>query len=195
MCTIGAGGGSIAHIDRGGAFRVGPQSAGAVPGPAAYGRGGNEPTVTDANIVLGRLDPDNFLGGGMKLDAEAAHRVIAELAERLGLAIDEGCRRRADCAQRQHGQCNRSRTVQKGIDPRRFALVAMGGAGPLHGAEVAAMLSIPEIIVPPYPGITSAIGLLTTDLKYDEVRTQFQTSQALDIDRLSRNFAGDGSVN
>ncbi|MET4155718.1 N-methylhydantoinase A [Bradyrhizobium sp. RT9b] len=187
--TIGAGGGSIAHIDRGGAFRVGPQSAGAVPGPAAYGRGGNEPTVTDANIVLGRLDPDNFLGGGMKLDAEAAHRVIAELAERLGLAIDEAAEGVLTVLNANMANAIRSRTVQKGIDPRRFALVAMGGAGPLHGAEVAAMLSIPEIIVPPYPGITSAIGLLTTDLKYDEVRTQFQISQALDIDRLSRNFA------
>jgi N-methylhydantoinase A len=187
--TIGAGGGSIAHIDRGGAFRVGPQSAGAVPGPAAYGRGGTEPTVTDANIVLGRLDPDDFLGGGMKLDADAARRVIAGLAERLGLPIDEAAEGVLTVLNANMANAIRSRTVQKGIDPRSFALVAMGGAGPLHGAEVAAMLSIPEIIVPLYPGITSAMGLLTTDLKYDEIRTQFQTSQALDIDRLARGFA------
>jgi N-methylhydantoinase A len=186
--TIGAGGGSIAHIDRGGAFRVGPQSAGAVPGPAAYGRGGTDPTVTDANIVLGRLDPDDFLGGGMKLDVGAARQVIAVLAERLGLPIDEAAEGVLTVLNANMANAIRSRTVQKGIDPRGFALVAMGGAGPLHGAEVAAMLSIPEVIVPPYPGITSAMGLLTTDLKYDEIRTQFQTSQALDVTRLMRGF-------
>jgi N-methylhydantoinase A len=186
--TIGAGGGSIAHIDRGGAFRVGPQSAGAVPGPAAYGRGGKEPTVTDANIVLGRLDPDDFLGGGMKLDAKAAGEVIAELAVRLGLSVEEAAEGVLTILNANMANAIRSRTVQKGIDPRTFALVAMGGAGPLHGAEVAAMLSIPEVIVPPYPGITSAMGLLTTDLKYDEIRTQFQTSASPDLSRLTSGF-------
>lgn len=187
--TIGAGGGSIAYIDRGGAFRVGPQSAGAVPGPAAYGRGGTEPTVTDANIVLGRLDPDDFLGGGMKLDAEASARVIGGLAERLGLSPHEAAEGVLTVLNANMANAIRSSTVQKGIDPRGFALVAMGGAGPLHGVEVAAMLSIPEVIVPPYPGITSAMGLLTTDLKYDEIRTEFQASTALDIERLTRGFA------
>jgi N-methylhydantoinase A len=186
--TIGAGGGSIAHIDRGGAFRVGPQSAGAVPGPAAYGRGGKEPTVTDANIVLGRLDPDDFLGGGMKLDAKAAGEVIAELAGRLGLSVEEAAEGVLTILNANMANAIRSRTVQKGIDPRTFALVAMGGAGPLHGADVAAMLSIPEVIVPPYPGITSAMGLLTTDLKYDEIRTQFQTSASPDLSRLTIGF-------
>ena len=186
--TIGAGGGSIAHIDRGGAFRVGPQSAGAVPGPAAYGRGGKEPTVTDANIVLGRLDPDDFLGGGMKLDAKAAGEVIAELAGRLGLSVEEAAEGVLTILNANMANAIRSRTVQKGIDPRAFALVAMGGAGPLHGADVAAMLSIPEVIVPPYPGITSAMGLLTTDLKYDEIRTQFQTSASPDLARLTSGF-------
>jgi N-methylhydantoinase A len=186
--TIGAGGGSIAHIDRGGAFKVGPQSAGAVPGPAAYARGGTEPTVTDANIVLGRLDPDDFLGGGMRLDAEASRRVISELAGRLGLPLEEAAEGVLTVLNANMANAIRSRTVQKGIDPRSFALVAMGGAGPLHGAEVAAMLSIPEVIVPPYPGITSAMGLLTTDLKYEEIRTQFQTSEALDLERLTVGF-------
>jgi len=183
--TIGAGGGSIAHVDRGGAFKVGPQSAGAVPGPAAYGRGGDQPTVTDANVVLGRLDPDDFLGGGMKLDAAASRGVITRLAEQIGLSINETAEGVLTIINANMANAIRSRTVQKGIDPRGFALVAFGGAGPLHGAEVAAMLGIPEVIVPPYPGITSAMGLLTTDLRYDGIRTQFQVSGAVDLDRLN----------
>jgi N-methylhydantoinase A len=187
--TIGAGGGSIAWIDGGGAFRVGPRSAGAQPGPAAYGRGGTEPTVTDANLVLGRLDPDNFLGGGMTLDEPAARRAIGELARRLGLddlAAAEGV---LTILNSNMANAIRSRTVQKGIDPRTFSLVAFGGAGPLHGADVAAILGIPEVVVPPHPGITSAVGLLTTDLKYDAVRTEFQVSERIDLARLNRDLA------
>jgi N-methylhydantoinase A len=187
--TIGAGGGSIAHVDPGGAFKVGPQSAGAIPGPAAYGRGGNYPTVTDANIVLGRLDPDNFLGGAMTLDAEASKRVIKELAVSLNLTPVETAEGIITVMNANMANAIHSRTVQKGIDPRGFALIALGGAGPLHAAEVAHQLGIPEVIVPPYPGITSAMGLLTTDLKYDEVRTQFQKSDAADLARLNVDFA------
>lgn len=187
--TIGAGGGSIAHLDRGGAFRVGPQSAGAVPGPAAYGRGGQLPTVTDANIVLGRLDPNDFLGGGMTLDVEASKRVISELAQDLGLSDWEAAEGVLTILNANMANAIRSRTVQKGIDPREFALVAMGGAGPLHGVAVAEMLAIPEVLVPPYPGITSAMGLLTTDLKYDAIRTLFQTSDTLDLTRIAGDFA------
>ena len=187
--TIGAGGGSIAHVDRGGAFKVGPQSAGAVPGPAAYGRGGQEPTVTDANLVLGRLDPNDFLGGGMRLDPEASRRVVGRLADELGLGLNETAEGILTIINANMANAIRSRTVQKGIDPRGFALVAFGGAGPLHGVEVAAMLGIPEVIVPPFPGITSAMGLLTTDLKYDAIRTQFQVSGAVDLDRLNRDLA------
>ena len=183
--TIGAGGGSIAHVDRGGAFKVGPRSAGAVPGPAAYGRGGELPTVTDANVVLGRLDPNGFLGGGMTLDAQASLAVISRLAEQLGLPVNETAEGVLTIINSNMANAIRSRTVQKGIDPRTFALVAFGGAGPLHGAEVAAMLGIPEVIVPPYPGITSAMGLLTTDIKYDAIRTQFQVSGAVDLARLN----------
>lgn len=186
--TIGAGGGSIAYVDRGGAFRVGPQSAGAAPGPAAYGRGGVEPTVTDANLVLGRLDPDDFLGGGMKLDLNAARRAVQGLADRLGLGLNETAEGILTILNANMANAIRSRTVQKGIDPRGFALVAMGGAGPLHGAEVAAMIGVPEVIVPPFPGITSAMGLLTTDLKYDLTRTQFQTTGAIDLERLNRDL-------
>jgi N-methylhydantoinase A len=188
--TIGAGGGSIAHLDRGGAFRVGPRSAGAVPGPAAYGRGGTEPTVTDANLVLGRLDAEDFLGGGMRLDPAAAERAVAALAARLGLSVTETAEGILTVINGNMANAIRSRTVQKGIDPRGFTLVAFGGAGPLHGAEVAQMLDIPEVLVPPYPGITSAMGLLTTDFKYDLVRTQFQVSGAVDTDRLHRDLAG-----
>jgi N-methylhydantoinase A len=186
--TIGAGGGSIAFIDQGGAFRVGPRSAGAVPGPAAYGRGGAEPTVTDANLVLGRLDEHDFLGGGMKLDAGAASRVVGELAVKLGLDINETAEGILTLINANMANAIRSRTIQKGIDPRGFALVAFGGAGPLQGADVAAMLEIPEIIVPPYPGITSAMGLLTTDIKYDSVRTEFQVSSIVDIRKLNNNL-------
>jgi len=186
--TIGAGGGSIAYVDAGGAFRVGPRSAGAVPGPAAYGRGGAQPTVTDANVVLGRLDKEDFLGGGMKLDDIASHRVIEELAGRLGLGKLEAAEGVLTIINSNMANAIRSRTVQKGVDPREFALVAFGGAGPLHGADVARMLGIPEVIVPPYPGITSAMGLLTTDLKYDTIRTQFQVSGKIDLDRINADL-------
>jgi len=187
--TIGAGGGSIAYVDPGGAFRVGPRSAGAVPGPAAYGRGGKEPTVTDANVVLGRLDKNDFLGGSMKLDEDAAHRVIEDLAGSLGMDKLEAAEGVLTVINSNMANAIRSRTVQKGIDPREFALVAFGGAGPLHGVEVAAMLGFREVIVPPYPGITSAMGLLTTDLKYDTIRTQFQVSGNVDLDRLNADIA------
>ncbi len=187
--TIGAGGGSIAHVDSGGAFRVGPHSAGADPGPAAYGRGGVEPTATDANLVLGRLDPDNFLGGAMRLDLDAAQRAVGELAQRLGLGLEEAAEGVLTIVNANMANAISSRTVQKGLDPRGFALVAFGGAGPLHGAEVARALGIPEIIVPAYPGITSAVGLLTTDLKYDAVRTEFQAGETIDLDRLNRDLA------
>src|SRR5271170_2706182 len=187
--TIGAGGGSIAHVDTGGAFRVGPASAGADPGPAAYGKGGTQPTVTDANLVLGRLDPDNFLGGAMQLDPDAARRAVAGLAGRLGLSIEHAAEGILTIVNANMANAISSRTVQKGLDPRGFALVAFGGAGPLHGAHVARALGIPEVIVPAYPGITSAVGLLTTDLKYDAVRTEFQSGDAVDLDRLNTDFA------
>ena len=142
--TIGAGGGSIAYIDAGGAFRVGPQSAGSQPGPAAYGRGGVQPTVTDAHIVLGRLDTHNFLGGAMALDEAAARQAIHDLARQLGLSDVEAAEGIVTILNNNMANAIRSRTVQKGIDPREYTLVAFGGAGPLHGAQVAQMLGIPE---------------------------------------------------
>ena len=187
--TIGAGGGSIAHVDSAGAFRVGPRSAGAHPGPAAYAQGGIEPTVTDANLVLGRLDPDNFLGGAMWLDRAAARHAIGGLAARLGLGLDEAAEGILTIVNANMANAISSRTVQKGLDPRDFALVAFGGAGPLHGAEVAHALGIPRVIVPAYPGITSAVGLLTTDLKYDAVRSEFQAGDTVDLGRLDADLA------
>ena len=187
--TIGAGGGSIARVDRGGGFRVGPESAGAVPGPAAYGRGGLEPTVTDANVALGRLDRDFFLGGAMALDEAAAGAAIGRLASRLGLDEREAAEGVIAIVNASMANAISSRTVQKGVDPRDFSLVAFGGAGPLHAVEVAARLGIPEVIVPPFPGITSAVGLLTTELRYDAVKTQLQVSGALDLRRLNGDLA------
>jgi N-methylhydantoinase A len=187
--TIGAGGGSIARWDSGGAFRVGPQSAGAVPGPAAYGRGGSQPTVTDANVVLGRLDPDRFLGGAMKLDAAASQQVMQRFATELGISLAEAALGILTVVSANMANAIWSRTAQRGIDPRDYTLVAFGGAGPLHGVEVARQLGIREVLIPPHPGITSAMGLLTTDLQYDTVRTCFQASSALDVLRLADDFA------
>jgi len=186
--TIGAGGGSIAYVDAGGGFKVGPQSAGARPGPACYSHGGTEPTVTDANLALGRLDPDNFLGGSMALDSGAAEKVIDGLAEKLGLERFEAAEGVLTIMNSNMANAIRAKTVQKGIDPRTFSLVAFGGAGPLHGAEVADLLGIPEVIVPAHPGITSAAGLLTTDLKYDQIKTEFQVKGAVDLAKINRDF-------
>ncbi len=187
--TLGAGGGSIAYVDDAGAFKVGPQSAGAVPGPAAYGRGGTEPTVTDANIVLGRLDVKNFLGGAMPLDRDAAEASVQALADKLGLQRMEAAEGIVAILNANMANAIRARTVQKGIDPREYALIASGGAGPLHGVEVARMLDIPEIVVPQHPGINSAKGLLTTDLKYDVVRTAFLLSTGIDFERFNNDLA------
>lgn len=186
--TIGAGGGSVAYVNQGGAFRVGPESAGADPGPAAYGNGGSEPTVTDANLVLGRLAPQNFLGGDMALDADAAHKVISELAQKLGRTPEETAEGALTVLNSNMANAIRSRTVQKGIDPRDFTLSGFGGAGPLHAAEVAGMLGVRRVLIPPYPGITSALGLLTADLEYHALRTAFAVKGNVDHARLSGLF-------
>lgn len=186
--TIGAGGGSIAYLDRGKAFRVGPQSAGADPGPAAYRRGGTMPTATDANLVLGRLVADNFLGGRMPLDAEASARVIGELAAQLGRTPEETAEGALTVLNSNMANAIRSRTVQRGIDPRGFTLAGFGGAGPLHAAEVAALLGMRSVLIPPHPGITSAVGLLTADLEYHALRTAFAIKGAVDVSRLQSLF-------
>ncbi len=186
--AIGAGGGSIAYVDEGGAFRVGPRSAGAHPGPAAYGQGGQQPTITDAHVVLGRIDPERFLGGRMRLDRAAASAAVGRLASQLGLDLPETAEGILTIANSNMARAIRSRTIEKGHDPREFALVAFGGAGPLHAAELAESLEIPEVLVPAHPGITSAVGLLASDLKYDQMRTVFQLQGSIDVGRLNREL-------
>jgi N-methylhydantoinase A len=187
--TIGAGGGSIAYVDGGNAFRVGPRSAGSSPGPAAYGLGGVEPTVTDANLVLGRLDEEHFLGGEMKVFPDLALRAVQTLAARLNRDVFEVAEGICTILASNMANAIRSRTIQKGLDPRNFALVAFGGAGPMTALDVASMLKIPKVIVPFYPGITSALGLLTTDLKYDFVKTELLNSAEAPAHRLHEDFA------
>ncbi|MFL6555341.1 MAG: hydantoinase/oxoprolinase family protein, partial [Bacillus sp. (in: firmicutes)] len=186
--TIGAGGGSIASMDEGGAFKVGPRSAGSRPGPACYGHGGKKPTVTDAHAVLGRLDEEHFLGGSMRINKQAGRDVIRELADQLGFCIEETAEGILTIVNNNMANAIREKTIQKGYDPREFSLVAFGGAGPLHAVEVAKILNIPEVIIPPHPGITSATGLLTTDLKYDLIKTEFMVSTGLDYQQLNQDF-------
>lgn len=176
--VVGAGGGSIAWIDEGGALKVGPHSAGADPGPVAYGRGGIEPTLTDANIVLGRLDRHALLGGRMPVDAEAARAAIRErIAEPLGLTVEEAALGITRVAAANMGRAIRSVTTERGYAPERFALFAYGGAGPLHAADVAAECGIPTIVVPQEPGTLCARGILLADVSLDFVRTRIQILQ------------------
>jgi N-methylhydantoinase A len=186
--TIGAGGGSIAYVDEGGAFRVGPRSAGAEPGPVCYDKGGLEVTVTDANVVLNRLDPEHFLGGEMAIYPDKAFAAVQALADRVGLDLYETAAGILTIVNNNMANAIRSRTIQKGQDPRQFALVAQGGAGPLHAAEVALSLGIPEVIVPRYPGITSAMGLLTTDLKHDLIQNEFTLSTEPNLAKLNADL-------
>jgi len=177
--TVGAGGGSVAWRDPGGALRVGPRSAGAVPGPACYGRGGTEPTVTDANLLLGRLDASAPLAGGVALDREAADRAITGLAAELDLdpvACAEGIVRVANA---QMVRALRVMTVEQGIDPRRFALLAFGGAGPLHAAAIADELQMTTILCPRASGVLSALGLAAADRRATEQRTVLLAGDAL----------------
>ncbi len=168
--TIGAGGGSIAWIEAGG-LRVGPQSAGADPGPACYGNGGERPTITDANVVLGHLDPEGFLSGKMTLDKEAAIRAVATVAGPLGMTVEETAQGICDIADAKMADAIRQLTVRKGIDPREFVLVAFGGAGPMHACTTADELEIETVLIPELPGIFSAWGMLQSDIRQDLART------------------------
>ncbi|PCR91453.1 hydantoinase/oxoprolinase family protein [Natrinema ejinorense] len=170
--TVGAGGGSIAWVDSGGALRVGPESAGAAPGPACYDRGGTRPTVTDANVVLGYIGPETALGGEMTLDVDAAHDALERLAQEAGLAGPlEAARGVYRVANATMTRTIRSVTVERGHDPRDFALVAFGGAGPMHAVALADSLSIDRVVVPRPSGVLSAFGLLAADESYDAART------------------------
>jgi N-methylhydantoinase A len=179
--TIGAGGGSIAWIDKGGLLHVGPQSAGAEPGPAAYGRGGTEPTVTDANLVLGRLDPGYFLGGAMTLDLAAARAAINRLGEALSLSPEQAALAVVRTTDENMANAIRLIAVERGLDIRDFALVAFGGAGPLHARAVAERLGMRTVLVPPHPGLCSAFGAAIAEARIDRVQTFFTHSDDVDI--------------
>ena len=168
LVTIGAGGGSVAYIDEAGAFHVGPRSAGSEPGPACYGRGGTEPAVTDAQIVLGRLDPDMALGGDLKLDAALSYKAIEEkIARPLGITVKQAALGILKIINNNMALAIRSNSVARGIDPREFSIMPFGGAGPLHGVALCEAMSARDVIVPVAPGITAAVGLLKTDLQYE----------------------------
>jgi len=167
VTAIGAGGGSIAVLDDAGALRVGPQSAGSEPGPACYGRGGTAATVTDASLVLGYLDPDYFAGGTLRLDAERARHAIAPIAERMGTSIETAALGIHRVVNAQMAEAMRLVSIGRGIDPRGYALLPLGGAGPIHAAALAAELGITRIIVPPHPGVLSAAGLLSAPIEHE----------------------------
>ncbi len=176
--TVGAGGGSVAYVEAG-ALRVGPRSAGAQPGPACYRRGGTEPTVTDANLVLGRLPASARLGGDLDLDVDAANAAIDRLGEQLGLDRTATARGIVAVADAAMANAIREITVARGIDPRDFSLLAFGGAGPLHAVSLAAELDIPRVVVPGNPGVLSAWGMLHTDTRHDLVQSLFAPAAEL----------------
>jgi len=183
--TVGAGGGSIGWRDSGGALRVGPQSAGADPGPACYCRGGREPTVTDANLLLGHLAGDSRLAGGVELDADAAEQAVAELGRSLGLGTHETASGILRVANQEMVRALRVVTVERGVDPRRFALLPFGGAGPMHAAAIAEELGIETILCPRAGGVLSALGLCTSERRRDTARTVMLRGEELTAERLA----------
>jgi N-methylhydantoinase A len=181
--AIGAGGGSIAYLDPGGAFRVGPRSAGAVPGPACYAKGGEEPTVTDAQVVLGRMDPEHFLGGDLTIDASLSARAIEKhIAKPLGLSVEKAALGILKIINNNMALAINANSVAKGVDPRNFSLAGFGGAGPLHSVSLAEAIYAKDVISPVHPGITAATGLLVTDLQYE-----YTQSTLIVLDKASKD--------
>ena len=191
--AIGAGGGSIAYLDPGGAFRVGPRSAGAVPGPACYGNGGAEPTVTDAQVVLGRLDPERFLGGDLRIDRSLAEKAIrTHIAEPLGMTVKEAALGILKIINNNMALAINANSVAKGIDPRGYTLMGFGGAGPLHAVSLSEAVHAKDVISPLQPGITAATGLLVTDLKYEythSIPIVFDRASEAEFAAVNRAFA------
>jgi len=185
---IGAGGGSIAWIDEARALHVGPQSAGAKPGPACYMQGGVEPTVTDADLQLGILDPDYFLGGEMDISPQLGREAIEKVAHYFNISVDKAALGIIRIVNNNMSGLLRSMTVKRGYDPRDFAMVAFGGAGPTHAAAVARELSIPTVIVPPSPGVFSAWGMLMTDLRHDFAQTYIKLMSDIDVNTVNGIF-------
>nr|WP_298099203.1 hydantoinase/oxoprolinase family protein [uncultured Shinella sp.] len=185
--AIGAGGGSIAYIDAGGAFRVGPRSAGSVPGPACYAKGGTEPTVTDAQVVLGRMDPEHFLGGDLKIDGSlSAIAVKTHIADKLGMSVKDAALGILKIINNNMALAINANSIAKGIDPRGCALMGFGGAGPLHSVSLSQAIGAEEVIVPTHPGITAASGLLVTDLQYEFTHSLIMTIDPSKPDGFAR---------
>lgn len=184
LAEIGAGGGSIAWIDPGGILHVGPQSAGASPGPVCYGMGGVEPTLTDANLLLGRINPEYFLGGEVKLDVAAAERAMKKLADLLDMDVVEAASGIIKIANGNMIRPLRAVSIERGYDPRNFTLIAFGGAGGLHAAELSQELGIPIVIIPESPGLASAYGLLMADIKHSYMRTHIVKADRADISAI-----------
>ena len=188
VLTIGAGGGSLAWIDDAGALHNGPQSAGASPGPACYGKGNKVPTNTDANVVLGRLG-NSLAGGNIKLDLDAARNSVRDcVAEQLGMSIDEAAKSIVSVANANMADAVRLISISRGYDPRDFALVAFGGAGALHGVALARELSIPIVIIPPNPGVTSALGCLLVDIRHDLAQSYLKSASKADANDIENKF-------
>ncbi len=187
--TVGAGGGSVGWRDRGGALRVGPRSAGAEPGPACYGRGGTEPTVTDANLLLGNLAADSTLAGGVPLDVEAARAAVGRLAGSLDLGETETAEGIVRVANQEMVRALRVVTVERGVDPRRFALLPFGGAGPMHAAAIATELDVERILCPRAGGVLSALGLCASDRRRDTTRTVMLGGDDLTAERIAAEVA------
>ncbi|MGB9826565.1 MAG: hydantoinase/oxoprolinase family protein, partial [Desulfofundulus sp.] len=187
--TIGAGGGSIGWVDSGGALRVGPSSAGAEPGPACYGQGGTEPTVTDANLVLGRINPNRNLNSALSLNPRLARKYLEEkIARPLNLTVEEAAAGMIRVVNAAMARAIRVVSVQRGHDPRDFTLIAFGGAGPLHAVELARELNIPHVLIPRYPGVTSALGMLQADVRRDYVRTVLLLLEKTEPDKLAELY-------
>ena len=190
IITIGAGGGSIAQIDEGGALKVGPKSAGAVPGPACYGRGGTQPVVTDANIVLGKLNQKRILGGRMEVYLDLAHEALDRcICEKSGLSRAQAANGIITVVNSNMVRAVRSVSVEKGYDVREFSLMAFGGAGPLHACEVAKELGIRQVIIPPHPGTLCSLGLLLADTKFDMSRTLILEGKVENLPKFNEQFA------
>lgn len=192
VATLGAGGGSIAWIDKGGLLQVGPRSAGAVPGPICYGQGGVEATTTDANLVLGRLNPDYFLGGQIALDREEPVAALRAIGEALGAGPDEAAEVAAhaivETANENMANQIKLISVDRGLDPRQFALIPFGGAGPVHGAACARLLGIERVLIPPHPGLSSAFGALAANWRVDRVWTIFGRSTHLNVEGIAERL-------
>ena len=189
IVEVGAGGGSIAWIDSGDALRVGPRSAGADPGPACYGRGGNNVTITDANLILGRIDPNYFLGGEMKLDIDASHNAMEELVDKLGVSKLEAAEGILSVANSIMTRGVRYVTTEQGIDVKDFSLIAFGGAAPVQVVDLAEIVGVKEIIIPPSPGVFSAFGFLVADLAHNYVKTSYSLCSETGWEEVEKTFS------